>query len=271
MSGQSHYVLSQELDDIDIIMSQMKSESFEQAKTGDSKKTSAKHGMDESDVEMDEMDMVISQIDTEKLHLLDIQPNGEAFDEMDTIISQIDTEQLQENLQDMPQELLNEFGDAVAEIDDEMVEQVQNEEYMDEEVPVELLEEYKNAMDGIMPTKSGNRYLQAYEVFRKWQLSYRTNSFDEKIVMAYFGAASKKFKPPTLWSMYSMLKKTLLCKHNVDLTKHCRLKAFLKMKADGYQGKKANVFEAEDLQKFFVEAPNNVYLGMKVNNGKVLP
>ncbi|KAG4071986.1 hypothetical protein HA402_016226 [Bradysia odoriphaga] len=58
-----------------------------------------------------------------------------------------------------------------------------------------------------------------------------------------------------------MLKKTLICKHNIDLSQYCQLRAFLKTNADGYQSVKSKVFTPADLHKIFV---NVVYLGMKV-------
>ncbi|KAG4076030.1 hypothetical protein HA402_014029 [Bradysia odoriphaga] len=212
--------------------------------------------------ETDDMDEIMSQIDTEA-----VQQNEQSMDEMDLIISQIDTEELQldDGMSDS-HEIIDEYTAVLSEISEDVVNEMEQEDDDDieHEIPPELMEEYHRAMDQIVPTKSGNRYLQAYDVFRKWQEVHRTNSFDEKILLAYFGSAAKKYKPPTLWSMYSMLKKTLLCKHNVDLVKHCRLRAFLKMRSDGYQPKKANVFETEHLRKFFLEAPNDVYLQKKI-------
>lgn len=90
------------------------------------------------------------------------------------------------------------------------------------------------------------------------------NHMKLKVLMAYIIGASRKFKPPTLWSIYSMLKKTILIKQQIDLTKYCRLRAFLKTKSDGYVSKKANVFTPEEVNRFIVEAPNHLYLGMKV-------
>ncbi|KAG4075798.1 hypothetical protein HA402_003624 [Bradysia odoriphaga] len=199
------------------------------------------------------MDEMMSQIDIEEM-----QQNENSMDAMEPI----DTEALRQNENAMDEQEIDD-SDAAG-ISEEIVNQMQQEDDVEHEIPPELLAEFHQAMDQIIPAKSGNRYLQAYDVFRTWQELHRTDSFDEKILLAYFGEAAKKYKPPTLWSMYSMLKKTLLCKHDVDLVKYCRLRAFLKMKSDGYKATKANVFEPEDIQKFFTEAPKLVYLGMKV-------
>lgn len=141
---------------------------------------------------------------------------------------------------------------------------MENEPDDDAYLPAEISEEFQNAMDEILPAKSRDRYLQAYDVFVKWQESHGVRSFSEKVVMAYLIVASRKYKPPTLWSIYSMLKKTFIVKQNIDMTKYCRLRAFLKNKSDGYESKKSNVFTPDEINKFFVEAPNSRYLGMKV-------
>lgn len=250
---------------MDIIMSQLKTNNYEFDENIILIESMGVNGSEASfaTAETDEMDEIMSQIDTKAM-----QQHEDSMDEMDLAMSQIDTDQLQPEIDDsdVPQDLSDEYDAAISTISEEIVNQVQQEDDVEHEIPAELLEDYHRAMDQIVPTKSGNRYIQAYDVFRKWQADHRTKSFDEKVLLAYFGAASKGYKPPTLWSMYSMLKKTLLCNHNVDLVKYCRLRAFLKMKSDGYTPKKANVFEPEDLCKFFTEAPNDVFLGMKVNS-----
>lgn len=239
--------------------------------------------------ELDEMDIIMSQIDCNTL----VEVNQPEMDEMDIIMSQMDdnvllntdanvsivetssdvdaasnfaTEELETiTLDQIPDELIDEYRSAINELDEEMVNEMGNEPDDDDaQLPPELLEEFQSAMDQILPVKSGNRYLQAYEVFRKWLDSYRVRNISEEIVMVYFVRASRNYKPPTLWSMYSMLKKTFIVKHNIDLKTHCRLRAFLKTKSDGYIGKKSNVFTQDEIQKFIVEAPIHIYLGMKV-------
>lgn len=61
-----------------------------------------------------------------------------------------------------------------------------------------------------------------------------------------------------------MLKKTLICKHNVDLKEYCRLRAFLKTNADGFVSKKTLTFTPDEVRKLIVEAPDVTYLAMKV-------
>ena len=73
---------------------------------------------------VDEMDVLMSQIDTEKM-----QPQyANALDEMDVLMCEIGTEKIQQDDNDIPGEILEGYVEAVSEINDEMVYQVQQEE-----------------------------------------------------------------------------------------------------------------------------------------------
>lgn len=48
------------------------------------------------------------------------------------------------------------------------------------EIPEELLAEYEKAIGGILPVKSTDRYIQAYNVFRKWQSFHGTGASTKK-------------------------------------------------------------------------------------------
>lgn len=228
--------------------------------------------------DVDEVDEIMSQIDMESLY----EPKqkvdtDEGADEMDEIMAQIDMESLYEPEENVdvdedgvPQELLDGYEHAMQGIEDDLIIQMEGEEdvEVEPEIPSELIQEYEKAMNAILPKKSSDRYMQAYEVFRKWLKSYRTTSLDEKVIMSYFSEKSSQYKPSTLWSIYSMLKKTFIVKHNVDLKSYCRLRAFLKTNSDGFQSKKSLVFTPEELNNFILNAPNITFLAMKVNNEK---
>lgn len=247
---------------------------------------------------IDEIDVIMSQINMKQFDspAMDMENN---FDEIDEVISQINTDGFYagnvvveaESEADIPIELLQEYQEAMSAIpfdyeqsmDNELDENVvfvnddadvggaddtevggDRDAELESDFPIELQQEYEQAMGGILPNKSASRYLQAYEVFKKWQASRRTTSFDEKVILCYFFQASKKYKPSTLWSIYSMLRKTFLWKENVDISKMSLLIAFVKTKNDGYVPKKSNTFSSEQIQKFMVEAPNISFLGIKV-------
>lgn len=209
---------------------------------------------------------MMSQMDTGVCHS---GQQLEEFDDVDEIMSQIDMETIN------PIQVMNGRSDGVdfedqnieVEVPEELLAEIEMEQTndgADPELPAALLEQYAEAMTKILPPKSASRYCQAYEVFRKWQTENHTSSFAEKVLMCYFNAGAKKYKPPTMWSMYSMLKKTILVKNNIDISKYSQLIAFLKMQSDGYQSKKSNVFSPEEVQKFISVAPDQIYLGMKV-------
>ena len=167
--------------------------------------------------DFDEMDIVMSQIDTRIFENISATGGSEQHDKaivkemlgddaIDEVMSQINTEVI---YQSIPEELIEKYEEAMNEIDDEIVEEMQQEPDVvvdPSAIPEELLAEYEKAL---LPVKSTDRYLYAYNIFRKWQASYGTESFDEKVILAYFSVSSEKYQPPTLWSMYSMLKKTL--------------------------------------------------------------
>ena len=59
-----------------------------------------------------------------------------------------------------------------------------------------------------------------------------------------------------------MLKSTLFIDENTDISKFPKLRAFLKRKNDGYRPKKSNVFNRENVNKFMLEALDDIYLLM---------
>ena len=103
-----------------------------------------------------------------------------------------------------------------------------------------------------------------------WRNLNKANSFSENVMLAYFSQATGVWKPPTLWSVYSMLKTVLSCQHNVDISKYERLLAFLKKNSVGYASKKSQVFTSEQIQTFLREAPDEIYLPAKVCKIKLL-
>lgn len=115
-----------------------------------------------------------------------------------------------------------------------------------------------------LPDRSKYRYKNAYVAFVKWQETNNFTSFDEPILLEYFSEKSKVYKPPTLWSMYSMLRSTILCQHDIDISKGAELISFLKKQNDGYISKKSKVFTADEIQQFMCDAPDDHYLLIKV-------
>ncbi|KAG4075855.1 hypothetical protein HA402_003681 [Bradysia odoriphaga] len=63
---------------------------------------------------------------------------------------------------------------------------------------------------------------------------------------------------------YSMLKKTLRVKDNIDISTFNNLRELLKRKEDDYFAKKSKILTLEDIYRFIKQAPDEIYLVTKV-------
>lgn len=131
--------------------------------------------------------------------------------------------------------------------------------------PPEVAEIAKQASLNLLPEKSREKYEQEFRLFMEWCQNKKVNSITENVVLAYFSEKSKVLKSSTLWSKYSMLRATLAVKRNVEI-KYPKLIAFLKRQSAGYRAKKSQTLTRDDINKFLLEAPDETYLMMKVQN-----
>lgn len=115
-----------------------------------------------------------------------------------------------------------------------------------------------------LPKKSADRYKLVYEAFQKWKVENKASSSDESVLIIYFQDLKKKLKPTTLWSVWSMLKKTLNAKDSIDIDKFLNLKSLLKNNAKGYKPTKSFVLDWNQIMKFMNNAPDLIYLALKV-------
>lgn len=120
--------------------------------------------------------------------------------------------------------------------------------------------------DFIPSDRTLGRYQMTYDTFVKWQDANGYTSFDEDVLLAYFYNISKSYKSSTLWSIYSMLKKTINHNDNIDITSYDRLLSFLKENSVGFESEKFKIFTTEEINRFLTEAPDHDYLLMKVSN-----
>lgn len=134
----------------------------------------------------------------------------------------------------------------------------------DEEVPQEILDAANEASDQLIPHKSKLRYEKEYAAFQKWCQEKHVSSLKEEVFMAYFNHLSKIFSPSSLWSKYSMIKSILKIKKNIDLSQYFKLTSYIKRLNDGYKPKKSKILEKSDVDKFLLEAPDHIYLLIKV-------
>lgn len=95
--------------------------------------------------------------------------------------------------------------------------------------PPEIIADTKEVVSNLLPEKSkiknilrNTKYLCSGKVKQKAFL------FSENVLLSYFKEKSAKYKPSSLWAIYSMLKSTLLAKNNVNIKDYSTLNAFLK-------------------------------------------
>lgn len=118
-----------------------------------------------------------------------------------------------------------------------------------------------------LSTRSCNIYESTYQRFMKWCGNKEITNYTESVLLKYFSYLTMeiKMKGATMWAHYSMLKSTLNTNHGVDTSKYLKLRAYLKMQNKNHVRKKSGVFTKEQYERFLSEAPDEKYLGMKVN------
>lgn len=135
----------------------------------------------------------------------------------------------------------------------------------DSDTPDSIKNEAHTIIENLLPEVSKERYLNTYNDFMKWRSNKKIKSFAESVLLTYFNGLSNTMQPSTLWSKYSMLKSTLCVKHNVDLKKFHNLTSFLKRQSQGFKSKKSKVFTSNEVETFLNEAPDEIYLAVKVS------
>ena len=130
--------------------------------------------------------------------------------------------------------------------------------------PPDIVENSEKAVTKLVPKTSRVAYDKAYQAFMEWRKAHEVGSFSERVILAYLEEKQKTLAPPTLWSMASMLKKTLLAYHNVNISNYGKVTPFLKQNQVGYKPKKAKIFTKEQIDKFLLTAPDDDFLMKKV-------
>ena len=86
-----------------------------------------------------------------------------------------------------------------------------------ENVPYEISNAAAAATAQLLPEKSKSRYENVYDLFTRWMDMKKCKTITEDVILAYLAQKSETVKSSTLWSMYSMLKSTILVKKNVNI------------------------------------------------------
>lgn len=143
---------------------------------------------------------------------------------------------------------------------------VSSEESTDEEEVIRDFEKEAQLVieTDTLPKKSLDRYNLVYQTFLKWKNENKANSFEESILICYFKDLQKKVGPATLWSVWSILKKMLQTRDNVDISNYLHLKSILKNNSKHYKPRKSLTLSWEQIITFMTKASDYVYLGSKV-------
>jgi predicted secreted acid phosphatase len=88
------------------------------------------------------------------------------------------------------------------------------------ELPDEVLQEAQEANNKLLPEKSRSRYEDELKAFNEWRTKNAVSMvLNETIMLAYVNSLSKKFKPSSSWTKFSMLKKALIVNGDVDISR----------------------------------------------------
>lgn len=139
----------------------------------------------------------------------------------------------------------------------------EDEEFFDF-TPPGLRETAEVVTNNLLPTKSKNLYETTYTKFTEWKKEDGTSSSSQRVLLSYFDGLSKRYKPSSLWSIYSMLKCTLNLKEGIYIGNYKQLTSLLKRLSIGFQSKKSKVLMPEHIQKFIIEASDDRHLATKV-------
>lgn len=112
----------------------------------------------------------------------------------------------------------------------------------------------------ILPSNSSDLYEKRFDHFLQF---VQNNEINETIIKAYFTFINR-YQPSTLLSIYSILKKLLLLRKNLDITKYPSILDVLKNKLRNHKKKQALTFSTDQIDKFLCEAPDDRYLVKKL-------
>ncbi|XP_037042629.1 uncharacterized protein LOC119078984 [Bradysia coprophila] len=133
----------------------------------------------------------------------------------------------------------------------------------DDDEPIPQITDVFSLKNDALPEASKSKYYRIYHEFKNWQKKKNVTTISEPLLLEYFQDLSVKQKPTSLWAHYSMLKRTLQVNLGIDIKSYNQVLAFLKEKSSGYEPVKSKSFTLEEVVKFVVEAPDDLWLDIK--------
>ncbi|XP_044747907.1 longitudinals lacking protein, isoforms H/M/V isoform X1 [Coccinella septempunctata] len=116
-----------------------------------------------------------------------------------------------------------------------------------------------------LPEKSRDQYEKEYRMFSGWCITNHYEKITEVVLLNYFQEKAKTLKSTTLFTRYCMLKSVLAMTNGIDISKYTSLLKFLRDTKQGYIAvKKSETLSRDQMNLFIRDAPDDVYLMMKV-------
>ena len=83
---------------------------------------------------------------------------------------------------------------------------------------MEVTEAAEAVCNELLPAKSGHLYIKEYDKFTNWRNNVNcVGEITENSLLAYFMHITSIRKASSFWSIYSMLRSTILVKHRVNI------------------------------------------------------
>jgi integrase len=123
-----------------------------------------------------------------------------------------------------------------------------------------------DACTTLIPARSRDQYEKAHGAFVNWCSKNKVvdGHYTESVLLAYISELSKRYASSTLWSIFSMLKKTILVHCGRDLTDSAKVVAFIKRKSAAHTSKKSESFSREHINLYLKQASDDLFLHVKI-------
>lgn len=130
-------------------------------------------------------------------------------------------------------------------------------------IPEHIKNKAYEIASNLLPEKSKDKYLRAYNIFQEYMKSEQTILCEEAL-LSYFHILSDKYCPSSMWTTYSMLKNCIMIYNSIDISTYKLLLKKLNKDKTDFHAKKAKVFTPEEVKSFLENAPDSKYLDIKV-------
>ncbi|XP_022900449.1 uncharacterized protein [Onthophagus taurus] len=118
--------------------------------------------------------------------------------------------------------------------------------------------------NSLIPKGSKSNYERVYRQFKAWFNQKNAKFISEDVLLGYLMEKSKTVKSTSLWTIYSILKRMLMIKEELDVTKYFRVGQFLRKMLKNKKSNRSNIFTQEQINMFLEDAQDEKYLLFKV-------